>query len=424
MIDLTNAYRLYIDGKEVATLRLGETSDPIWLYESPVTFTVLDTYKVRVSKGNMSEIYNLSCEKNTKLPNHHTDIQLVDPEGDTCYLATTTVKGEQEGSIIYEGDYLSNGWYSDTNQDGGSYATTDAKYYKNITKGEYFGYPIQVRLAKYELDTRLIDDAIERVNKAFPTFHMSRTTASSVNYMEMDDYEDTWLAAAWTNSTYAYIKFNYSTLVPYYGEYSYNPSSTTYKMWLDTAVHEIGHTLGWADQATHRPSVYDYSRNRARGAYFQANDIAWLIHAFKDRGVDPSVFQVNRKGETDMPKMSKARSTLLASLPDAPVVPDFDYAQFDSGVETEKFSSNIVIATLDYDRTEILNIGGDVEIEYKIYSINVIEEEKGVLSKKELKIPSNERTDIKDNQKYRLYLKEYEKTPCSLVSISNGIVEI
>ena len=41
-------------------------------------------------------------------------------------------------------------------------------------------------------------------------------------------------------------------------------------------VHELGHSLGFDDNADHFPTLYTYNRNRARANYLQAPDIYTL----------------------------------------------------------------------------------------------------------------------------------------------------
>ena len=50
--------------------------------------------------------------------------------------------------------------------------------------------------------------------------------------------------------------------------------------------------------------------------------------------------------------------------------------------------------------------------------------EKGDLINKELKIHSSQKIDIDENSSYKLYLKQYENLPCSLINMDQGIMII
>lgn len=408
------------------------------IWETPeVTLTLLDNYKVEAKYKDIVEIYNLSYKNSTKTPNYLSYIEFVDEDGVYYYL--NIISQKDTGKIKYKGDYISNGWYSDKDQEGSSYSLHSAHFTRNITNGWYFGFALENRLGKYPLSNAMLDEAIQRVNAAFPRAHMSRSTKTETNYITMDDYDDTWLALCSSSSTSVNIKFNYRTLVPDYGQYTEVKTSSSHKKWVGTAVHEMGHTFGCPDQASHLPSIYDYSRDRTKALYLQANDIAWLKHAYKNQGCDPSIFDIPATNgdmpsaasqpalAAEQPRMMKAAARTLSLAPndndEEELVLNFDFSDFDSTQDLENASSNIVTATLTFDKTEKLNIGGDLELTYNIYTINVIDEEKGNLVNKKLKVhPQEDR--VEENKIYRLYLQSYEKTPCSLMNVKTGLVEI
>ena len=61
---------------------------------------------------------------------------------------------------------------------------------------------------------------------------------------------------------------------------------------------------------------------------------------------------------------------------------------------------------------------------YNIYEIDVCEAIKGELKNKLLKIHISENVEIDEDKTYKLYLAQYENTPCSLVNIKQGISEV
>ena len=54
----------------------------------------------------------------------------------------------------------------------------------------------------------------------------------------------------------------------------------------------------------------------------------------------------------------------------------------------------------------------------------LFEIEKGDLINKELKIHSSQKIDIDENCSYKLYLKQYENLPYSLINMNQGIIMI
>ena len=73
---------------------------------------------------------------------------------------------------------------------------------------------------------------------------------------------------------------------------------------------------------------------------------------------------------------------------------------------------------------EDINVGNGLSIPYNIYEIYVNETERGTLTNNKLKIYVNENLTIDENKEYKLYLKQYDNVPCSLININQGIKEI
>ena len=63
-------------------------------------------------------------------------------------------------------------------------------------------------------------------------------------------------------------------------------------------------------------------------------------------------------------------------------------------------------------------------MKYNIYKIIPNSVIKGEITNYELKIHVSENIDIGANNTYKLYLKQFENTPCSLVNIKQGIIEL
>lgn len=295
-------------------------------------------------------------------------------------------------------------------------------YTRNIINGWNFSFNIMN--LNNSVPSELLTDVLKRVNSAFPSANIT-VASSSDNYIVLDDFEDTWLGLTTSYANLVKIELNNPTLSSDYGAYSSDKTTSAYKKWRGTTVHEFGHTFGFADQASHLPSLYDYGRDRAKASYLQANDLAWLKHAYCDLyDCDESIFETSA-ASSDI--ISSANYSIRRTIiDDNEYVIDFDYPYYDSIGEIEHMSTNIVIGTLTFNKTENLNIGSETYpkyMDYNIYTINVISEEKGTLTNKELKIHISEDI-IEDGSTYKLYLKEFTKTPCSLINVKEGIIKV
>ena len=96
--------------------------------------------------------------------------------------------------------------------------------------------------------------------------------------------------------------------------------------------------------------------------------------------------------------------------------------------ELEEIADAIVKCKLKYQTTSTIDIhnseNDNFYLDYNIYEINVEEAIKGELKNKLLKIHISENVEIDEDKTYKLYLVQYENTPCSLVNIKQGISEV
>ena len=104
---------------------------------------------------------------------------------------------------------------------------------------------------------------------------------------------------------------------------------------------------------------------------------------------------------------------------------DYDFVyDYHNLNELEQRSDVIVKVKLKYKGTEDIDIGlknDSLVLNYNIYNMIVEYVEKGDLINKELKIHSSQKIDIDENSSYKLYLKQYENLPCSLINMEQGI---
>lgn len=422
MLNLQNADHIYIDGKLVKSILIDGkkvfVKDDIVLAADNNFHILLGNSRDVFTKG---VVFQADAEPSPKTPNYTGYFTVEAPDGETYYINTISVP-DKHSSVQYKGNYLSNGWCSYTGKEK-EQVIWEGHYTRNFKNKWYFSFTMEPKPVKYPLDNRLVDDAIDRINRSMPIVNIKRGE-SSINFLYLDDYEDTWLGLCTSWTDHEEIKLNKRTLDYHGGQYVYDPKAYAYRYWLETLTHEFGHTIGFPDQPTHAPSLYDYSNDRYKVLYLQANDIYYIKDAYKKFfDVDPSIFDrdpnsmIDAKNEVT-PTMMKAASRVAVSpqADDDNCCRNFNFPSFNTPDDLKDKARNIVVATLTYDRTEKLDIGGDLELEYDIYTINVIKEEKGTLSKYEMKVHP-QGNNIEENKVYRLYLEEYEKTPCSPLSI-------
>lgn len=382
--------------------------------EAIVRFEMSDDFKViGYTKDGKTVAFNPSYDIDMNVDGYANYVSL-EKDGETYYIPLTSTDNDNSG-LTYNGLYISNGRWSDETQSGYPYLLSTANYTRNVVNGWHFSFKMDNRGKRLPAD--LLNDALHRVNSAFPAANIQVVEAVQKNYIILGEFKDSYVGSCTTENDRVKIELNRPNLESAYGEYNSDTTSLEYKRWLSTVVHELGHTFGNQDQASHDPSLYSYSRNREKALYLQANDIAWLRHAYQDGGADPSIFDT-------VPDDASTVSETPVSGGEPEVY--FDYPEFDSDFEVSEYADNIVTAKLSFAETAVLNIGSEdlpTEIKYNIYDINVIDEEKGTLTNTQLKIPAAVGLDIADGT-YKLYLKEYENVPCSLVNIADGIVKV
>ena len=327
-----------------------------------------------------------------------------------------------DGLIPTEG-----GYWNDWKDDGSSYELI--KYaYVPTSNNMNFTYGIQINPYSETGYDLLINKALKIFNEFLPALNVSMVEQSS-NKLTFMEYEDTWLAVTTSSSKgYFLINMNTRTLRNDYGEYNTNTTSTEYRKWQGTLVHELGHTLGFDDEATHAPTIYDYSRDRAKCLWLQPNDKTALKEMIMNTyGIDITKSQEEITAQWISIGGNRFNSAATFARDGETEIQMFDY--FDYGNELEEYADVIVNGTLKYVETKTLNIsknknpGARFNVKYRIYSIEVESTEKGELKEALIKIPVNAMKDIEENVKYKLYLKQYENSPCSFVS-NKGYIKL
>ena len=375
---------------------------PRQTYNSP-TITV-ENFKAKVEQGGHVEYFDLSYEPNTGHPYYKGYKELTDSEGTKYYLALLnkgTSKFRIDGLIPADG-----GWMSLSHRNGNNYVLT----FESAIYPEYNNWSLDydVRIKNNSISQEFVQHALNNVNASFDALNITINDLSK-NTIEVADFKDSFIGLldfftpSGTNPAYFEVSLNEPVINDSYGVLDVsNKNSDTYRYWLSTTVHEFGHTLGIRDNSMHLPTMYSYSRNLLKCNYLQPNDMYVIRHFWKD------IFN------KDVPskKASVSKRTLA-----------FEYPNY-SDNQLANNSDVVVNAKLKLSRVEDINVGGNLAIPYNIYEIIPSEIEKGNLINNELKIYINEKLVIDEDKKYKLYLKQYDNVPCSLINIRQGIKEM
>lgn len=390
-------------------------SDPNKVYDNP-SYSVKD-YKIILSQDGYKEAFDASifisvhyCE-NSK--------EVVGQDGETYALA---LFAEDTGSKFrINGMYPKDGGYrSENKSDGEPYVLLEDAYVPTVNN---FNFSTGVRNGdldnQYQLDTNFLRDGLYTLNCALPAINYTLDNNSN-NTVMLDNYDESWYGLSMTLTDRFLTRLNKTTLSNDFGEYGSSPECN--KKWKSSLVHELGHSLGFADNAYHFPTLYNYNRHRDRIVYLQAPDIYTLKSLYKEKyGIDIS------KSQEDINSQVAALGLGTSSHADMPgdkiLSIQFDYPIFTDNELYEK-ADLIIEGKLEFNRCESINIGSEnnpLMLEYNIYKIIPNSVIKGEITNYELKIHISEKVEIGANCTYKLYLKQFENAPCSLMNIEQGI---
>ena len=383
-------------------------------YTSPtVSF---DYGKAVVTQNGYTETFDLAYAQNTGYSGYSSSKTVTDSDGYTYYL---TLSNSGTSNFRIDSKYpTSGGWMSTTNSNGEEY--TFGRYplccYNNG------GWTYSMTNVNNSVPSALLTESLKYFNASFPALNLS-ANGGTTSTIEMADYNETWLGLTVRYSEHFEIKVNKKTLTSNYG--SYESSTTSTRKWISTIVHEMGHILGLVDNASHTPSLYDYRRDRAKCLFLQPNDLYALKFFLKNYfGVDITTY-----GEPEEMKDVATISSysLIDNVEETDAEFNFDYSYYQDD-ELEEVSDVIVKCKLKHKYTDTLDVHNDEDsnlyFDYNIYEIEVEETIKGDLTNNLLKIHISEDLGITEDKTYKLYLKQFENTPCSLVNIIQGIVEL
>ena len=387
-------------------------------YTNPtVTF---DYGKAVVTQDGYTETFDLSYTPNTGYSGYNSSYS-VSGNNQTHYL---TLSNSGTSKFRINGKYpTSGGWMSTTNINGGTYdfGKYPICYYNNG------GWTYSMTNVNNSVPSDLMNKALKYFNATFSELNLS-ANGGTESTIELANYDETWLGLTTRYSRHFEINLNTRTLNKDYG--TYGSSTTATNKWIHTTVHELGHTLGLKDNASHLPSIYDYKGDRNKCLYLQANDVYALKYFLKNNfGVNITTgHEMNYEIPEDEIQNNATISaySLLDDVDETDAEFNFDYSYYEDD-ELKEIADVIVECKLKYQATNTIDIhnseNDNFYLDYNVYEINVEETIKGELKNKLLKIHISENVEIDESKTYELYLVQYENTPCSLVNIKQGIVE-
>ncbi len=400
------------------------TTNVTQTYTNP---TVTFNYgKAIVTQDGYTETFDLSYTQNTGYSGYSSSYS-VSGNNQTHYL---TLSNSGTSKFRINGKYpTSGGWMSTTSSNGGTYGFGKYPicYYNNG------GWTYSMTNVNNSVPSGLLNTALKYFNATFSELNLS-ANGGTESTIELADYDETWAGVTTRYSRHFEVKLNRRVMTRDYG--AYGSSTTANNKWTSTTVHELGHTLGLIDNASHLPSIYDYSRDKNKCLYLQANDVYALKYFLKNNfGVNITTgydmdYETNYEIQENEIRNNATISaySLLDDADETDAEFNFDYEYYNSEEELSEAADVVIECKLKYQTTDKVDIHNDendnLYLEYDIYEINVEEAIKGELKNKLLKIHISENVEIDEDKTYKLYLAQYENTPCSLVNIKQGISEV
>lgn len=307
-----------------------------------------------------------------------------------------------ESSHLINGLYPCNGgWFTDTTTDGNPNTLgTALPPYHNLNFSEKF------KLSGININRSVIERGLYKFNCALTPLNYTLSDTGKNSIVRDNFDEPFWGATEFNNldvsNVTVQVQLNNRTL------------GNDDNLESNVLVHELGHVLGCNDKSAHQPTIYPTNYD-----ILQPNDLAWLKYQYSWKyNIDITKSQA----EIDKQKNSST-SEDAQSLSDDSVV-HFLFPTYNSELERFDASDIVLNATLTYIEERKINIGHKMELDYKVYKIEPTKNFKGNLMNNELKIYCRMNIDIQNNENYRLYLKQYDNVPCSLINPNQGIEKI
>ena len=395
-------------------------SEPEVVYDNP-SYSVED-YKIILTQDGYSEVFDAS---NFISSYYSRNFKTVLKDGESYALAL--FKGDTGSKFRIDGMYPSAGEYNISDNSEGDYVLVDDAYVPTINN---FNFSISFRNGdlenQHQLDSDFLNECLYTFNCALPALNYT-IDSNSDNTIILDAYDETWYGATMVFIKRIIVRLNQNTILSYFGEL--NSSTESRKKWKSTLVHELGHTLGFPDNAPYTPTLYSFRRDRSKIYYLQASDIYTLKLLYKEKyNIDISKSQedidsqVAASGISSTVAASGISSTTDMSSNELLSI-HFDYPTFTNDELYDK-SDLIIEGKLEFNRCEDINIGNEnspLILKYNVYKIIPNSVIKGEITNYELKIHISEKLNIEGNNTYKLYLKQFKNSPCSLMNMEQAI---
>lgn len=391
-------------------------SDPSAVYDNP-SYSVKD-YKIILTQDGYKEVFD--ANDFIYVGRNQNKKEFTWTDGNNYALA---LYAEDTGSKFrINGMYPSADGYRELKKDSSDepYDLLDDAFVPTVNN---FNFSVGVRNGdlenQHQVDADLLNDCLYTLNCALPALNY-HVDSNSANTILLDDYQESWFGLSMTVNNHFLTRLNKSTLTSEYGQL--NSSNDSYKAWKSALVHELGHSLGFDDNAVHYPTLYTYRRNRARVNYLQAPDIFTLKSLYKEKyNIDISKSQEDINSQ--VATLGLGTHTSLDKPSGRILSVHFDYPAYTNNELYDK-ADLIIEGKLEFDRCESINIGSEnspLILKYNVYKIIPNSVIKGEITNYELKIHISEKMVIRADSTYKLYLKQFENVPCSSVNIEQGI---
>lgn len=382
------------------------------LYTNPTVSFDTNTYRANLTQDGYTETFYVSYARNEYTPGYVGIKQFYD---DNAYPYYLTLASEGTSKFRYNGNIPVDGWHS---HEGGYY---ENGYYLDLSTKAIVERNLNMKFSVNGLPTALIYDAMAHINNnAIGDAIKFEIDASAATYrIELVNIEDEVLGYNYT--TEGSIQINEWMMNDYYGTYMAS-NIQIHRRWLSTIVHELGHCLGFDDEAEHVPTMYNYYRDIGDDeamCCLQANDWVFLESEFEEKlGVDLRTCSSQFASAVNAASISSQEKVGRKVKFKRPYL---------NKQQLENKADIIVEGRLNYIETKKLNVSmnadQEVLIEYDIYTVDVANSIKGETNNITVKIPTGDFI-VEQNAIYKMYLKQYANTPCSLLNLKQGIEKV
>ena len=253
----------------------GSSGDYNENYVNPTITFDATTNKAKLTKNGYTEYMDVSYIKNSGHADYVSNTTVTDSNGQTHYISLLNPNSTSAISKFrINGLVPDNGGWFDRNGGTDYEETGEMLYNLFVDPRLFYGTNFNATIKNSGLNSEYMNKALTTFNTMFPALNLTLNSSSSneITMKSANELGDSYLGMTWAGTNGFYIELYSNALNNYSGPYESNKN-----YWLNTAVHELGHSLGLDDMPHHSPTIYNYSEDHAKCWYFQPND----IYAFK-----------------------------------------------------------------------------------------------------------------------------------------------